>query len=379
MAISLTARDFEDVNLYSNANMERLARSVVNKSSNAALVSMYEDQVILFDHDTGVFYSADYSFDKDRASFAFENFEQIEVVADESNFKNSARNFFEDEDASIGTLIEDYKTGILDSEKFVKELVNEALSLKDFSNIVDYSELSNISESLTVQGEKYFNFYRERLKTHPVNEIKYFDWTNPVYVSLMETTEPVKLISKSVKAKAPELWKNKEFKTRFYEAIEEMTEDEELGVEKLLGLFEDYPGVYFLDGVDRKTLFGKTIIGSSMLRESLDEIQKILKDLFEGQTDIAQRRSELLTEAEDEDMEDEDMEDEDMEDEEEAMELSPEDLKKIAGDLGKVAEKVEDEKLKEKLQGIIDKLSGSEEGTKPEDVKEAVQILGYLL
>ena len=59
-----------------------------------------------------------------------------------------------------------------------------------------------------------------------------------------------------------------------------------------------------------------------------------------------------------------------------AEELDAEDLKSIADELKKVAEKVEDEKLKTKLDDIIGKLEGSvEEGTRPDLVKEAIQLL----
>ena len=63
MANEMSLREFEDMNLYSNKSMERIISSIVNESSNAALVNMYEDSVILLDHEEGTFYTADYKFE----------------------------------------------------------------------------------------------------------------------------------------------------------------------------------------------------------------------------------------------------------------------------------------------------------------------------
>ena len=130
---------------------------------------------------------------------------------------------------------------------------------------------------------------------------------------------------------------------------------------------------------DRNALFGKAIITDAELRESLKDLSKGLNVLFEDE-EIVTVRDAYLAEMEDEEEAaggEEDAEGkEDGADEEPAKELDPAEIKKISGELKKVAEKVEDEKLKEKLDGIIGKLDGSiEEGTRPELVKEAIYLL----
>jgi len=378
MGINLSLKEFEDINLYSNGNMERVIRGIVNQSSNAALVSVFEDQVILLDHTKGKFYTAEYAFDKDKASFVFENFDEVEIQADESNFKNDVYEYFDNEDASALELAKSFKEEVLSQEKFIKEMVNESLAFKDFSNIVDYSELRSLDEDVSIKNEKFFKAYSERLKSHPLNEAKFFDWENPVYVSLMET-ENKTVLSSTAKAKANDLWKIKSFKEKFAIAAKTFVEDFEEGSELFAELFEDHKNIFLLDRADRKTLFGKTLITINELREDYNDILKGLESLFEDNDVIVSMLNEAQEEYED-DEDDEDMDDEEDEDED-AMELTPEEMKKLVNELKKVSEKIEDEKLKEKLDKIVVKLEGDEEEevTKPEEVKEAVYILGMLL
>ena len=75
--ISMNVKEFEDLVLHSNKNIEKIATAVVNESSNAAFVAMYDDSVVLLDHVNGIFYSADYIFEDDNLSIKFSTFEEI--------------------------------------------------------------------------------------------------------------------------------------------------------------------------------------------------------------------------------------------------------------------------------------------------------------
>lgn len=377
MSLKMTIREFEELNLFSNRNVEKVAASVINESSNAALVSMFEDSVILLDHEEGQFYSADYKFDGKKLVLTLENFQPIELEKEENDFKESVSNFFDNENSSIGELAEAYRESVIEQEKFINDVISEALSTKDFDGIIDYKELAE-SNSKSLANEPFFKSYVERLETNPLNEAKFFNWKDKVVVSLVET-ERVKLINSTAAEKAGDLWKRESFKTAFNEAVALFVEDVEAGKEKLVALLEEFPQVFLLDRADRKTLFGKAIIANKDLRESLEEIQKGLQIVFEDEEVISLSES-YLAEMDDEeapadDEESDDTED-DTEEEEPAKELTPEEIQKIADELKKVAEKVEDEKLKEKLDDIIGKLDVSvDEGTRPNLVKEAVKLL----
>ena len=384
MALEMSLREFEDMNLYSNKSMERIVSSIINETSNAALVNMYEDSVILLDHDNGTFYTSDYNFDPKTLTLTLENFEEVILTKEEDDFKDSVKNFFEDEDASVEDLAESYKEKVIEQEAFINELINESLSVKNFEDIIDYKELAEANDNVSIKNEDFFKAYAERLETNPLTEAKYINFEDKVIVSLLES-EPVKLVNSTIVEKAATLWKRDEFKNSFVEAASVFVEDVEEGKDLFLSLFEEFPQVFFLDKADRKAMFGKAIIANADLRESLQELLKGLDILFEDE-DVDSLRESYLAEAEEgspeeeasETPEEEAAEKEEDEDEEKepAKELTPEEIKKISDELKKVAEKVEDEKLKEKLDGLIGKLDGSmEEGTRPELVKEAIYLL----
>lgn len=380
MALEMSLREFEDMNLYSNKSMERIISSIINESSNAALVNMFEDSVVLLDHDNGTFYTSDYTFDPKTLTLTLENFDEIFLMKEESGFKSSVKNFFEDENASIDELTESYKESVLGQEAFINELINETLAVKNFEDMIDYSELAEANDDLSIKNEDFFKSYSERLETHPVNEVKFINFEDKVVVSLLES-ERVKLINSTIAEKANDLWKKAEFKEGFIEAATVFIEDVEEGKEKFVALFEEYPQVFFLDGADRKAMFGKAIISDAGLRESLKDLSKGMEILFEDE-DIEAIRASYLSEAEgEEDMatdepKGEEKADDEVEPEEEAKELTPEQIKKISGELKTLAEKLEDEKLKEKLDKLIKKLDGSmEEGTRPDLIKDAIYLL----
>lgn len=381
MAIkNLTIDQFENLNLYSNRNMEKIIGSLVNNSSNAVLVNMGEDSLILLDHKKGQFYIADYKFEPKTLKLTIENFDEIQLTRDEDSFEESVYDYFDSDEGDVLKLTESYKHYILSQDKFINELVNESMGKKNFDNLIDYDSIHEVleSEELESANESFFKKYKERLISHPLNEIKYFDWKNQVNVSLIET-ENTKLINKSAIQKAHDLWKKTSFKESFFEAVEVFIEDVEEGNVKLQEVFENFPQVFFLDEADRRTLFGKALLSNSNLREDMNDILKGLDLMFE-KFDLGEMRNEYLSEAELEDEEpnaaatSDDASDD--KDEEKPEELDASETEKIIADLKKIAEKATDEDTKKKLDDLIEKLNkGVEEGTRPEIVKEAVSIL----
>lgn len=379
-----TLKEFETLNYYSNDSLQKIVRSLVNESSNAVLINMFEDSVILLDHEQGRFYMADYKFDPKKLSLMFENFEEIQLRREVGTFKDKVYEYFDSEEATAVDLAEAYKNDVVSQEKFINDLINESMSTKDFSELTDYSKIKEYNESteLSIKSEKFFKQYAERLTTHPLTEVKYFNWKDPVVVSLVETEENP-LVNKSAIEKANELWKKEGFKGAFEEAASTFIEDVEEGADKFKTLLETYPQIFFLDKADRKTMFGKTILASNQLRESMDILIKGIDLLFE-KFDLAEMKAQYLEEAKEaeEEMEDEGEEEEGGEKKEpkaekpSAPELDPEELSKIASELKKMADEIDDEKIKEKLLSLVSKLEkGKEEGTRPDVVKECVSIL----
>lgn len=379
--MDFTLKEFETINLYSNKNVESILKNVVDTSSNAVLINVFEDSVILLDHEEGQFYTADYNFDPQKATIRFENFEPVELRKEADDLRDKICDFFDDEEDEITALdlTESYKNSVMKQERYVNELIKNAVATKDFTDIIDYSKIVEVKEEVSIEDEPFFESYKERLETHPLTEVKLFNWDNPVNVSLVET-ERVKLINSDVAEKANNLWKRSGFKEKFEESALAFVDDVEEGTEKFKELLEQFPQIFFLDNADRKTLFGKSIMNSSILREHMDDLIKGINLLFE-KFDLADMRKEYLESIQEQEEEEEELEEpkkepKEKKDKEPAEELGPEDLDKIVAELKKIAEKVENEKAKEKLDSLIEKLEkGKEEGTRPEEVKEAVAIL----
>jgi len=381
--MELNLKEFENLNLYSNKSMEQLLGSIVNKSSNACLVNVFEDAVVLLDHNDGQFYFADYSFDRENLTVKFGNFEPVELEEDVSNFERRVYEFFDNDSLSVSELSESYKEEVLEKQNVLKDLINAAMSRKNFDNVIDYSEITKIKDGEVFESisEPIFQKYTERLQTHPLMEVKYFNWNDSVSVSLVET-EKNKVIHYGAVESANNLWKNSTFKEAFAEASETFIEDVEVGEEMFTTLLAEYPQIYYLDKADRKTLFGKTLISNASLREDTSDILKGIDILFEKYS-LKENRENFLTENQIDEQDGESdvpsggqAQEEPSGKEAKAPEVTGDDSSKIAKDLKKIAEKVEDEKLKEKLDDIITELEkGKSEGTKPEVVKEAVSIL----
>jgi hypothetical protein len=378
MSLQLTIKQFEEVNLFSNKNIEKVISSVVNGSSNAALVSMFEDSIILLDHEDGQFYTADYAFDGKKLNLVMENFQPIELTKENTSFKNNIANFFESEDSSVSDLTSSYKESVLDQEKFINELISESLSTKNFEGMVNYKELAESNNDISIADKPYFIDYKNRLETNPLNEVKYFNWKDKVVVSLLES-EKIKLINSTVSEKANDLWKKAEFKEMFGEAASVFIEDVEKGKEKFVALFEQYPQIFVLDNADKKTMFGKGIISNPELREHLEDLQKGMSVLFEDEDvkEISSSYLSLMEEEGEEDSEAEEPSEEKPEEKEEpAKELTPEEIQDIAGELKTLSKKIEDEGLKGELDSLIAKLDSSvEEGTRPDLIKKAIYLL----
>ena len=373
--MDLTLREFENLNLYSNKNMEKVIGKLINESSNAVLVNIFDDSLVLLDHDEGQFYTADYKFDESNLQLNLDNFEKVELVKEEEDFREDVSDFFDDEDSFAKNLIESYKENVIGQEKYVNELISESMSVKDFSEYADYGSLKEAKKEMVFEStnEDFFKIYKERLNTHPLNEIKYVDWENPITVSLVET-EKKSLINSSVLEKAKDLWKKPSFKQTFLEAVEELVNEE--SDESMIALFEQFPSLFYLEENDRDTLFGKAII-SSPLSEHRKAVSKTINELLAENEDIAELKNKYVVEEEEDDEGEEAPEGEvEVEVEEKAPELTVEQAKKMVADLSKAKEAIEDEVMKEKIDNIIISLKNTEEeGTKPKDVKEAVAIL----
>ena len=413
MIRNITFKNFENMNSFSNENIEMMLRAYINESSNAALVSTYDDSVILYDTKKDKFYSSNYYIDKENLNVVFENFDEFNLVDEEAiDFRLKAKEYFMSEGVEPSSLIESYAEFVDKPKSRIKNLIAESVADKTFDNSFDCEELSSLTETLkSLKEEEFFKSYQKRLITNPLSNILAFNWKDPVAFSLYESTEPEKYINSKGKEKAKKLSKNKNFKKKVAKACSVFKEDVEKGGELIFKLFEEYPSLFFLNERELKESVARSIIAEPDLQEKYKKISEGFVSFVNTTPDFSELKYTILGEAIDigtgaiekdetitadnnapemkpsEDKKPEDKEDDD----EKAKELTDEDKSKLVSALKKVVEKAEDEKIKEMAQELLDKFEKKPEdkeekdekaemqddGTKPDEVKEAVRFLSF--
>lgn len=347
--------NFNDALLYSNKNIEKLASKLINESSNAALMEMFSDSCILADHETGNIYKSNFKFDG--KSFVFENFEQIEFEADDSSLKEAISDYFDDTNVN---LVESYESRVNESDAFESSLA-EALSTKNMSNVIDYSPLEGINEDVEdLIKTDAFKTFSERVESHPLNNIKIFDWENPVKVSLIdEDFETV--VSKSASQRAKKLRSDAEFKSNLVSAIREMNEGDN---ESMVNLLSENSCILSLNESDMKELVGMSVIGDKNLMENRKKICKDINSIIEEDDFLSDKRKAYSESVQEDDTSD-------------APELSEEDSAKFVEALKLAEERTSDEKLTGKIEEVIQNIeeAAANGETNVSAVKEAVVLL----
>lgn len=366
--MKINVKQFEELNLYSNKNVEKIVRNLVNGSSNAVLINMYEDCVILFDHYEKEFYMADYKFNPDNLTVMFEDYKKIDLVTDEKKLSESIKSYFDTDGISVSTLIEDYKENDIHARKYINEMIVDALVEKDFSEKVDFNEIAligGINESITKKN--YFKVYKERLSTNPLTEIKYFNWKSPVIVSLSES-ETINNINDNAVIDARQLWKNVEFKQKFIEASEVFVENVEEGNKEYVSLFENYKQLYHLEFSELKSILGKCLI-SSKLKDDMKDITEGIKILF-SKYQLGEYKQSYLNENSNAPKV--------LSEEMQRLNITKEEKAELIENLVYVENNVKDTNLKEYIDYVIGSLA-MDDGVKPKIIKEAVSLLSIAI
>lgn len=421
MERDITFREFEGINSFSNANIERVLRSYINESANAALVSVFDDGVILYNVNEGVFHKADYSFNKENLSVVMKNFSRINLKEDEKvNFKMAVKDYFIGESTDMSTLADNYVEFMEKPKVAVERLVSESIADKSFENTADFEELSYINEGFKdLHNEEFFKSYQKRAITNPLSDVLVFNFRDPVAFSLYESTEPVQYINSQGKKKALQLTKNKNFKKKVMVASNIFKEDVEEGELALFALFEEFPSLFYLTETELRETFARILITDPKRQGDYKSILEGVKLFVANDPDIAYLKESVMGEAIDigsEEGDDEvkdlnqkepkgdgsdEKDDEDKEPEEEkAKELTTAEKTKLVDALKTVVDKAVDEKIKDMAQELLakfkddkdddkddkakdsdkdDKDEFDDEGTRPDDVKEAVRFLSIAI
>ena len=347
---------FNDVLLYSNKNVEKLARKLINESANAVLMEMFDDKCILADHTTGQIFEAEYDFDGKIMTFS--NFSEISLESHNDAIKEAIGDFFDDVNVNLA---EAYEKNCGTASELFESSLTEALASKNMENVINYSELAGINEEMSeLKSTNVFKTFTERLAEHPTETIKMFNWKDTVKVSLLDE-DVEKIVNRSSIVKAKTLKTDAAFKKELVESANEALEGYS---ERLESLVRENVSMLALDKAALKEVVGMAVIGNKNLMENRNKIVDMINNVIEEDIDLSSKRNFLL-EAEEESETDD------------APEASDKDIEAVKAALEKAKEKASDEKLVKKIEDLISSLEDSEDAgeTNISAVKESIELL----
>jgi hypothetical protein len=380
--INLTVKEFSDINLYNNKNVEQVMSKIIAESANGVLVSVFDDNIILYDNHEKDFYSAEYKFTKDE--FIMENFEKIKLKRDKTAFDEAVKDFFSGE-ADEEDLSEAYENIFSETEKLLSESINERLLTKT-SKFDFFNSILEAKKSLDLEkfhSTELYENYMKRYQERPSQHVYYFDWSNPTCVSLYEN-ESKEIYVRTSKDKALNVWKESSFREQLKEAVSTLVKDVKAGQEELITIVENNVDLVTLSEIEFKEVVSKSILMED-IEDSEDVIEGIMElyknfDLgkkFEeiNETYTIIEQDEVPGQAAPAQGDNIGAEADDMGDE--APEPTTEELDVTIESLEELKDSVEDEKAKSFLEGVIAKLNDmKEEGkTDPELLKEIARLL----
>lgn len=360
----MTISDLSNTITYSNKNVEKLAKKIINESSNAVLMEMFEDKVLLADHTNGNIYTADYKFDGTK--FIFENFDNVELEEDTSSLREAIENYFEEETVDTSMLEDAIEEEFEKDDNELAASIVEALASKNIEDNIDYSELSGINEEMDELKEtELFKVYSERLEENPLDHATYFDFVNPVSISLINEDED-RIIYSNINEKINKFTKDSEAKKALLEAIKEYNETEDSTV--LESFVENNEIVMGLTESQLKEFVGMSIVTESELVSKRKEFTEVILNVISENEYLLNKKNIILEAANEE-------KDENKEDDKVA--VSDSDVEKLKKALEAAAEKVEDEKLLDKINSLLSAIeeSANDNETNVGAIKESIALL----
>lgn len=349
--------------LYSNKNLDKLCRSLINESSNALMLELFDDKMLLADHNSGALYLADYKFDG--KSLVVENFDNLDVINDESSLKEEIGKYFDDDGYDTAKIVEAYNEDSESNNTDLNDSIVESLASKDTNDKANYSEIIGINEdNEELKSMSFFKNYKQHLTESPTSTIKVFDWVNPVRVSLIDEDENKTLVG-NAGTKAQNLSKNKDFRKLFAEAASDMMNGNS---ETMQNLLNENSSILALDNIQMKEFVGMSVIGDKELMSNRKEIVENVNKIVSEDENLSSVKN-LLSEEEDDKASEDDKK----------LDTSSKDIEALKDALDKALDKVTDEKLLAKINSLKDALDASEdEGTTDVGtVKECVELLSF--
>lgn len=369
----MTISKLSDTISHSNRSVEKLARKIINESSNAVLMEMFEDKVLLADHTNGNIYTADYSFDGN--TFVFENFENIELEKESDSLREAVNDYFNEEVVDTDRISEAISEEFEKDDNELQDSIVEALASKNTKDVIDYSPLCGINEELDELKEtSLFEEYSALLEERPVSTIHYVDFVHPVKVSVLDEDEE-RVIYSDISDKVKKFTKDSEAKKALLEAIKEYKETDDASI--IEEFVEKNEMIMALNESDLKEFVGMSVLGEPKLAKERKELAAEINKIIEESEYLSDKKS-VISEAL-EDAEDEGDTDEDKEAKEKDAKLAAKDsdIEKLKKALETAADKIEDEKLLSKINALLTAIDSGAANNETDvgAIKESIAIL----
>ena len=410
----LTYNNFKKVVEHSAEKMFSKLSEAIATSDNAALVSMYDDKLIILDEEKNELFLCNYLYEN--GVLSMHNFEKISLTENNDEYLDEVVADYFDVDSEKKVTVEDLMTGFnLKFKNESKSIFTEARDRK-YRKIMESSRIRAIKRAREAR-----NMFESEIKslleepfiqhvTMKVDQAKDSVPTalnrvtfKPSYgeikvntdiggqakelITLRDNTNVMDAMKK-VAGSVSEKWKSDTFRSKFEKMIQKIlaTESTELGRDAVLSFLEENKELFLLKKELFEELITKTALmyGETETEELVEAFEKVMKtkegrmmknDFFKKNGLTEEKLSEinkLIEDGEDVDMDMDSSSDEPSSDA--ASSVASEDVKKITDILSKIKKQLEDDSPEsEYVGGLISSLEGLD--IEDSKMKEVIDFL----
>jgi hypothetical protein len=313
--MQLTFNKFKQVVDKSSEKIFGKISEALAASDNAALVSMYDDKLIILDEEKENFYLADYVFEN--GILSMKNFEQIGLTENDDTYLNKVVDKLFDLDDESPITIGEMMTGLnLQFKNNSHKILHEAKDNK-YRKIMESPRIRAIKKAREVRNmfvEDIKNLMEEdfigklQLKTDGDTKnaipstLTRVKWNSPYSTSVnTEQGQPVNMIKikdnanvmdamTNVAAHLSDKWKSDSFRSKFEKMVKEIlaTESVELAKTAVLSFLDENKELFLL----KKTLFEELITKTTLMvgEGDSDTVVKIFESIVDSKPGRQMRR-----------------------------------------------------------------------------------------
>lgn len=420
--MQLTFNKFKQVVDKSSEKVFNKIAEALSASDNAALVSMYDDKLIVLDEDREDFYLCDYVFENNVLSM--KNFELIGLTENDDAYLDQVTEKYFDLDDDEPITIGEMMTGVnLKFKNNNRQIFNEAKDRK-YRKIMESPRIRAIKRAREVRdlfvedikrlmeedfmGKLQFKVDGDQKDSVPatLNKVK---WNSPYPITVnTEQGKPVNLIKikddanvmdamTNLASHLSDKWKSDSFRGKFEKMVKDIlaTESVELARTAVLNFLDENKELFLL----KKELFEELITKTTLMvgEGDSDTVVKIFESIVDSKPGRMMKRkffkennlneekiAEINRLAEEDELpapssmdSDEDDSDDDMSAEEPTSDLDTEEVNKIIDIFKKIVKQLEsDSPEAEYVQGLISSLDSAKvKGIEDSKMKEIIDFL----